>query len=153
MNIMYEFFQQFIVEKDQWKMIFVISHCEQEMLTVSTMNLINSSKFFQHWMKNLFINYLWKFILIYVDNIIVFSQTLKKYLQHFERILNILKRSNVTLNITKCHFVFFFIQTLKHHVLQLKLSTVQEKMKTIKKLFFSCILHQLKNVLEFFEYY
>lgn len=75
------------------------------------------------------------------------------YLQHFKRVFDVLKRFNVTLNITKCHFVFLFIQTFKHHVSWLRLSTVQEKTKTIKELFFSCIFHQLKNALEFFEYY
>lgn len=60
-------------------------------------------------MKILFVRYLWKFILIYIDNIIMFSQTLKDHLQHFNHILNILKQSNVTLAIIKYYFVFLFI--------------------------------------------
>lgn len=47
------------------------------MLTVSTMGSANLLGFFQHQMKESFAGYLWKFSLVYVDNIVVFHQTLE----------------------------------------------------------------------------
>lgn len=106
-NIICDFFQQSIAKEDQWKTAFIIFHWEQKMLTVSIIKLINFLKFFQHCMKELFAEYFWKFILIYVNDIIVFSHNLKNYLHHLNWILNILKQSDITLAMIKCYFAFF----------------------------------------------
>ena len=100
-----EFFQQSIESRDYWKIIFVSQHRDLKWLTVVSMNLKNTSRFFQSRMKKIFDVFLWKFVLVYIDDIIVYSRILKKHLEHLNEVLNLLKKFEVTLSFKKCHFV------------------------------------------------
>ena len=80
MDITKGFFQQLTKASDRWKSAFVTPHRGHEQLRVSTMGLANSPGFFQHRMENLFEGILWKFVLVYIDDIIVFSKTLDQHL-------------------------------------------------------------------------
>ena len=117
------------------------------------MNLDNTSEFFQNRMKKIFDFYLWKFVLIYMNDIIVFSSNTKKHLTHLNEILNFLKKSEMILAFKKCHFAYSSIKTLNHYVFKLKMSILKKKIKTIKKLKFFKTFHELKTAIEFFDYY
>lgn len=123
------------------------------MLTVSTMGLANAPGFFQHRMEDLFAGYLWKYVLVYIDDIIIFSRNLDEHLHHLEHVLDILDASGVSLSISKCFFAFPSIQALGHHVSRLGLSTVQEKTEAIRAMKFPTNLKQLETALGFFGYY
>ena len=45
------------------------------------------------------------FVGVYIDDVIVFSDTLKKHLQHLELVLKRLKEANVKLKLSKCRFI------------------------------------------------
>src|SRR5438034_303188 len=140
MDIMKGFFQQRIRSADHWKTTFVTSHYGYEQLMVSTMGLTNSPGFFQHQMESILAKYLWFFILVYVDDIIVFSRSKEEHLYHLDRILQLLEDSGVTLSIAKCYFGYPSIKALGHHVSQLGLSTIEEKTKAIQNLDYpSCL--------------
>jgi hypothetical protein len=137
------FFQQKIEEKDQWKTAFVTPHRGQEMLTVATMGLANSPGFFQHRMESLFADYLWKFVLVYVDDIIVFSKNLETHLSELDLILKTLEQSGVTVSLAKCYFGFPSIQALGHKISRLGLSTLQEKIEAIRMLPFPTTITEI----------
>ena len=147
------FFQQDIAEEDQWKTAFVTAHRGHEMFTVSTMGLANSPGFFQHRMEKLFESYLWEFVLVYIDDIIIFSRSLEDHLTHLDHALSLLENAGVTLSISKCHFAYPSIQALGHHVSRLGLSTVKEKTEAIRAMVFPETLMQLEYALGFFGYY
>lgn len=147
------FFQQEIKSENWWKTIFVIEHRRLKWLTVFIMRLEIALEFFQHRVKNVFDDYLWKFVLIYIDDIIVFSSTIEEHLLHLKEMLTFFEKSDVILSLEKCHFAYFSISALKHHVFRLDLSTLKEKIKAIKKLQFLRILRKLERGLSFFEYY
>ena len=120
---------------------------------VSTMGLTNSPGFFQYRMESILAKYLWFFILVYVDDIIIFSKSKKEHLHYLDRILQLLKDSGVTLSIAKYHFDYPSIKVLGHHVLWLGLSTVEEKTKVIRNLDYPRNLRDLETGLGFFRYY
>ena len=122
MDVTKDFFQQSIWKTDHWKTAFVTPHCGHEQLTVSIMELTNFSEFFQHCIKDMLQSYLWKFLLIYVNNIIIFSESLKTHLQHVNQTLYTLKKSEITFFLSKCHFRYFSIKMLKHYVFHLGLT-------------------------------
>ena len=66
------FFQQKIKSDDRWKTTFVTFHRDLKWLTVSNIKFDNTSDFFQSKMKKMFKIYLWKFVLIYMNDIIVY---------------------------------------------------------------------------------
>ncbi len=84
--------------------------------------LINDSTFYQHYMNDVLFNYLHQFCQIYLDDIIIYSKTLKKHKQHVWLVLHRLQETDLQMNINKCEFhvqkIFFvklllFIEELK----------------------------------------
>ena len=98
------FFQQKIREEDRWKTAFVTQHRGHEQLTVSTMGLASSPAFFQHRMERLFGPYLWKFVLVYIDDIIIFSKDIDTHIADLAVALSILRKSGVSISLAKCYF-------------------------------------------------
>jgi hypothetical protein len=104
LDIVKSFFQQPITPEDQWKTAFVTPHRGHEMYTVSTMGLACSLAFFQHRMETLFQDQLWKFIAVYIDDILIYSRSLEEHLRHLDMVLGRLENIRVTLSIGKCFF-------------------------------------------------
>ena len=152
-NLIKSFFQQNIRSQDWWKIILITSHRDQEWLTVFIMRLINTLKFFQHRMKELFDFYFWQFVLVYIDDVIIYSQILNQHVKHLNQMLTILENSEMILTLFKCHFAYFSIKVLNHHVSRLRLSTMKKKIETIRKMKFLKNLRKLKIELNFFDYY
>ena len=148
-----DFFQQNTRQQNWWKTTFVTFHKKQKWLTISIMNLINTSNFFQHRMKKLLNSYLWKFMLIYVDDVIIYFSSLKQHIHHIDHVFFLLKNSDVTFSLTKCHFAYSNIKILNHHVSRLNFNTTKKKITTIKNMIFSKNLRDLKVNLKFFDYY
>ncbi len=66
--------------------------------------LINESTFYQHYMNDVLFKYLHQFCQIYLDDIIIYSKTLKKHKQHVRLILNRLREADLQIDINKCKF-------------------------------------------------
>ena len=152
-DLIKSFFQQETKSKDWWKITLITSHRDQKWFTMFIMRLTNISDFFQHRMKQLLDSYLWQFVVVYIDDVIIYSQSLIQYIQHLDQILTLLKNSDVTLTLSKCHFVYSSIVVLDHHVSRLKLNIVEKKIEIIRKMFFSRNLKELEIRLRFFDYY
>ncbi len=89
---------------------------------VMSFELINDSTFYQHYMNDVLFDYLHQFCQIYLDDIIIYSKTLKKHKKHVWLVLHRLREINLQMNINKCKFhvqkIFFlrlllFIEELK----------------------------------------
>ncbi len=89
---------------------------------VMSFELINDLTFYQHYMNDVLFDYLYQFCQIYLDDIIIYSKTLKKHKQHVRLILHKLQETDLQMNINKCKFhvqkIFFlklllFIEELK----------------------------------------
>ncbi len=84
--------------------------------------LINDSTFYQHYMNDVLFDYLHQFCQIYLDDIIIYSKTLKKHKRHVRLVLHKLWEINLQMNINKCKFhvqeisfleLLLFIEELK----------------------------------------
>ena len=117
------------------------------------MSLANTLNFFQHQMKKLLNLYLWKLVLIYVDDVIIYFSSLKQHIHHINRVFFFLKNSDVTFSLIKCHFAYSNIKVLNYYVSRLNFNTTKEKIVTIKNIIFSKNLRDLKVNLKFFDYY
>ena len=95
----------------------------------------------------------WQFILIYIDDIIIYFVFLNQHVQHFDQVLILLKNNDVILTLFRCHFVYFSIKTLKHHIFRFELSTTKKKMNVIRRMKFFVNLKELEIELKFFNYY
>ncbi len=55
-------------------------------------------------MNDIFMNYLDDFVITYLNDIIVYSNIKKKYIQHVRKILQRLRETNIQTNVDKCEF-------------------------------------------------
>ncbi|KAF2963381.1 hypothetical protein GQX73_g10196 [Xylaria multiplex] len=146
-DVMKGFFQQEIPREDRWKTAFVTAHRGHEQFTVATMGLKTSPSFFQHRMERLFEGYLWKFVLVYIDDVIIFSKNIDEHLEHLDVVFSILAASGCTMSLEKCHFAQHGLEALGVHVSRLGLATTEEKVAAIRQLEMPRTLHDLEQAL------
>lgn len=77
-------------------------------------------------------NYRSDFDLAYIDDIVVFSQTFDKRLEHRSLVLDALEMIGLTLEEMKCHFCYDDIELLSYHISRLGLSTQAAKAEAIE---------------------
>jgi hypothetical protein len=153
LDVMKGFFQQPLRKEDRYKTAFVTPHRGHERFTVSTMGLKSSPAFFQHRMESLFAGYLWQFVLVYIDDIIIFSRGIEDHLRHLDTCLGILAASGCTMSLDKCHFAQPDLKALGHHVSRLGLQTQEEKTEAIGQLAMPDNLKDLESGLGLMGYY
>ncbi|OMJ11827.1 Retrovirus-related Pol polyprotein from transposon, partial [Smittium culicis] len=66
--------------------------------------LTNAPAFFQSMMERIFAEFLYDFLIIYLDDLCVGSETEEDHLKHLERVLEVCKKWNVKLKLQKCSF-------------------------------------------------
>ena len=74
--------------------------------------LCNASSTFQHTLENFFTDLKWSACPVYVDGVIVSSDTFEDHLEHVGRVLTIARYTGLALNIAKCHFFKTFVDYL-----------------------------------------
>ncbi len=120
---------------------------------VMSFKLINDSTFYQHYMNDVLFNYLHQFCQIYLDNIIIYSKTLKKHKQHVWLVLHRLWKTDLQMNINKCKFhvqKIFFLKLLLF-IEELKMNF--RKVQAVVKWFTSANLTQMQFFINFCNFY
>ena len=54
-------------------------------------------------MNKILARFLWLYVLIYIDDIVVYSMTFEDHLKHLDQILSAIAQVNITLSLPKCH--------------------------------------------------
>jgi hypothetical protein len=67
--------------------------------------LTNAPAAFQGVMNKIFAPYLHKFVVVYLDDICIFSKTYDEHLKHIQLVLDILQQHRLTLALHKCEFL------------------------------------------------
>ena len=67
--------------------------------------LINAPATFQSCMNQVFREKLRRFVLIFFDDILIFSKTWEEHLQHLEMVLSTLEKESLYAKESKCEFV------------------------------------------------
>ncbi len=82
---------------------------------VMPFELINGPAFYQHYMNDVLFDYLHQFCQAYLDDIIIYSKTLKEHKRHIRLVLHRLREAGLQVNINKCEFHVqetFFLELL-----------------------------------------
>ncbi len=101
-----------IKEEDEWKTVFHTQLEHYEYLIMS-FNLINASVMFQIFVNNVLQRYLNQFIIVYLNDILVYSKTKKEYVQHVKKVLQTLKKVDLRIKSEKSEFHVQNVQFLK----------------------------------------
>ncbi|KAH9274711.1 hypothetical protein BASA83_002909 [Batrachochytrium salamandrivorans] len=92
-----------IKEGDEPKTAFITKYGQFEFL-VMPFGLANAPAQFQRMMNSLFRHMISKFVLVYLDDIVVYSDNLEDHKKHVRQVLQILKDNNLFCKAEKCHF-------------------------------------------------
>ncbi|QRV96789.1 Transposon Tf2-1 polyprotein [Ceratobasidium sp. AG-Ba] len=88
---------------DEWKTAFR-SKLGTYKTNVMPFGAINSPAYFQAWMNDIFKDLLGVTMVVYMDDILVFSKTREEHVKHVREVLQRLQTNHLFLKPHKCHF-------------------------------------------------
>ncbi|GBG80599.1 hypothetical protein CBR_g31059 [Chara braunii] len=98
---------------DQYKTAFRTRYGHYEFI-VMPFGLTNAQATFQQCMNDLFRPWLDRFVVVYLDNILVFSKTLEEHQGHLRQVLEKLREANFKINAKKCDWAKTQVLYLGH---------------------------------------
>ncbi len=98
---------------------------------VMPFGLCNAPTTFQRFMDATLAGLEWKSLLVYMDDIIIFSSTFSEHVKDLDEVFTRLDIANITLNINKCEFFKEKIHYLGHVVSVEGIQPSQDKIKAI----------------------
>ncbi|GBG84100.1 hypothetical protein CBR_g37975 [Chara braunii] len=108
-----EYHQIEVHPDDQYKTAFRTRYVQYEFI-VMPFGLTNAPATFQRCMNDLFKLWLDKFVVVYLDNILVFSKTLQEHQGHLRQVLEKLRVANFKINMKKCEWAKTQVLYLGH---------------------------------------
>jgi len=111
-----------IAKGDEHKTAFKTHHGLYEFL-VMPFGLTNAPASFQGLMNTIFAPLLRKCVLVFMDDILVCSQTLEQHIQHLTQIFQIIRTNQFLLKRSKCAFAQNNIEYLGHVISSKRVST------------------------------
>lgn len=85
--------QTHIREGDELKTAFKTNHALHEWLVIPFV-LTNEPNFFMRLLNEVFMDFTRKFVIIYLDDILLYNKTREEHLRHLKSVLGILKKKN-----------------------------------------------------------
>ena len=120
---------------------------------VLSFGLTNAPTTFQSCMNHIFQKQLRKFLLIFFDDLLIYSKSWEENLQHIEEVLNILESESLFAKASKCEFRLEEILYLGHKISAKGVSVDEEKVKAIREWQKPKTLTQLRGFLGLCSYY
>jgi hypothetical protein len=98
---------------------------------VLSFELCNEFVIYQHYMNDVFFDYLNDFVSIYIDDIFIYSNFKKKHVEHVKKMLQRLRDADLQVDIDKCEFFVHEIKYLDLIVDRDEIRMNSEKIETI----------------------
>ena len=114
------------------KIAFQTHHGHYEFL-VMLFGLYNAPSSFQATMNKIFGPYLCNFIIVFFDDILIYSRSFSEHLEHLKTAFQILRDNNFFLKLPKCSFVTQQVEYLGHVVSKCEVEPVPTKVDAIQQ--------------------
>jgi len=95
--------------------------------------LTNVLATFMTLMNSLFCDHLGKYILVFMDDILIYSKNVEEHKQHLKQILKILRANKLYTKLSKCAFLTSCIGFLGHFISNEGISIDPIKIKVVPK--------------------
>jgi hypothetical protein len=118
------FHQVEMEEFSREKTCFTSSHGNYEW-KVMPFGLTNAPAEFQRLMDTIFRGVLWQFVLVYIDDVVIFSDSFEKHLKHLDQAFSKLRKAGIKLKPAKCNILAEELPLLGHIITRNGI-TVQE---------------------------
>jgi hypothetical protein len=141
-----------VKEEDREKTAFITKYGIYE-FTVMPFGLCNAPATFQRLMDKVLRPYIGRIALVYLDDIVVFSDTFEQHLKDLATIFETLKQAELKLNREKCHFFLQSIKFLGHVISKDGVQPDEDKIIKVKNFPEPKNLRQLRGFLGLASYY
>jgi len=115
--------------------------------------LRNGPAVFQRVMNKVLAKFLWLFTLVYINDIVVYSQTFDNHVRHLDSVLGAIAQANITLLPSKCHISYQSLLLLGQRVSRLGISTHKEKIDVVDAMKPPTKVKELQMFLGFINYF
>ena len=120
---------------------------------VMPFGLTNAPTTFQTFVNNLFREFLNKFIIIYLDDIVIYSNTYEEHIQHLRQVLEILRQNQLYANPRKCVFAKQEVEFCGHIVGNGIVKVMKNKIQSIVEWPQPKNVHEVRQFLGLAGYY
>ena len=124
------YWQVRIAEGDEPKTTCVTRYGSYEFL-VMLFGLTNAPTTFCNLMNNVLFDYLDDFVVVYLDDIVIYSRTLEEHVNHLSLVLSQLRKYTLYVKMEKCEFAQQEIKFLGHLVSKTKFKWILRKCKPL----------------------
>uniref|UniRef100_A0A3P9I2U1 Gypsy retrotransposon integrase-like protein 1 n=1 Tax=Oryzias latipes TaxID=8090 RepID=A0A3P9I2U1_ORYLA len=139
-------------EKDRHKTAFTTPFGLFEYLRMP-FGLCNAPATFQRLMQATMNDLIFQIVLVYLDDLLVFSQTFKEHLERLEIVFKRLKNTGLKVKVEKCHFLQSEVKFLGHQVSAEGVGTDPDKISAVKAWPTPNSVKELRSSLGFCSYY
>nr|CAD1821357.1 unnamed protein product [Ananas comosus var. bracteatus] len=146
------YYQVQIVEGDEEKTTCTMRYGAYEFL-VMPFGLTNALATFCTLMNKLFHPYLDRFVVVYLDDIVVYSNTLQEHIEHLRTVFQVLWENQLFVKKEKCTFSKEEVHFLGHWIGQGLIRTNQRKVQAICKWETPTTVFELRSFLRLVNYY
>src|SRR6266498_3304302 len=115
--------------------------------------LCNVPATFQRLMNQVLRKYLGKFILVYLDDIIIYSKTFEEHKEHVRLVFEVLRATSLMMKPKKCKFAQKELRFLGHIISAKEIRTDLDKITKMVTLSSPTNLKELRSRLDLFSYY
>ncbi len=137
---------------DEWKTAFVTPTGHYE-YRVMPYGLSNSPSIFQNFMNEIFRDMINRFVLIYIDDILIYSPTMEEHRRHVTQVLQRLRQHHLYLKTEKCEFHKSTIHFLGYIVTPAGVQMDQRKAEAVKNWPQPTMIKEMQRFLGFANFY
>ncbi|MBW0544284.1 hypothetical protein O181_083999 [Austropuccinia psidii MF-1] len=125
-------FHQNVLTDNANKLLRIIVHCVIFEYLRMPFGIKNAPPHYQMIMNTIFPKELSEgWLILYIDNVIVFSETWDNHLSRLERVLQKIVQVNMKISLKKCHFAYSELKALGHVVSGLRLGIDKNKVEEV----------------------
>ena len=107
-------YHQILVKADDVQMTAFRSRYGHYEYVVMPFGVTNAPAVFMDYMNRIFISFLDKFVVVFIDFILIYSRTQKEHAEHLRLVLGVLRVKQLYAKLSKCEFCMDEVQFLGH---------------------------------------
>ncbi|KAL2086105.1 hypothetical protein ACEWY4_017164 [Coilia grayii] len=137
---------------DEWKTAFITPSGHYE-YRVMPYGLANAPSVFQGYMNEVFREYLHRFVLVFIDDILIYSRNVAEHRHHVSLVLRKLREHHLFLKAEKCVFHKHQVQFLGYHISPQGVKMDQGKVDAVLNWPTPTTIKELQRLLGFANFY